>query len=186
MNKILGPLIGGALCLLLSGCSENTEVALTANAFAPQGHNVYLRGEMNDDAVLSSYLLVKQDDDSYCTLAPLRADWSPYRFKFAAANWEAGSNFGFADPPGVMREGSAMVRLNPNSRFEELRYYPKRDGIYRFCIVVQDDEYYASVTEAREDELSLMDDIFKRPATSSTMVDDEAATEANELSDDNS
>ncbi len=184
MNKMFAPLLCGMLSALVLGCSDTVPVAnmLTATPFAPQGHNIYLRGEMNDYAVLSSYLLVQHGEDGYCTLAPLRADWSPYRFKFAAADWAAGSNFGFADPPGVLREGSAPVRLNPNSRFEELRYYPKHDGVYRFCISVDDDgQYWGSVTPARDDELSLIDEIFKRKATSSPLNDaDETSLEETE------
>lgn len=160
-----------ALALLSSGCSDNNPVAaLTTTALAPQGHNVYLRGEMNDYAVLSSYLMTLQKAGAYCTLAPLRADWAPYRFKFADKDWSAGSNFGFATPPGILREGSAPVELNPNSRFEELRFYPKKDGIYRFCINLDDDgRYFVTVRAAKDDELSLIDTIFLQREQSSIL-----------------
>ena len=160
-----------AAVLSLAGCGSDAPLPqLAQQTLAPQGRAVYLRGEMNDYAVLYSYLLVQQPDGAYCTLAPLRADWSPYRFKFADKDWTAGSNFGFAEPPGVLREGSAPVRLNAFSRFEELRFYPKQDGIYRFCMTADEaGKYYASVRLARDEELSLMDEIFKRSEQSSAM-----------------
>ncbi len=176
MNKFFLSATAFALASCLIGCSSEPAPVLS-QAFAPQGKNVYLRGEMNDYAVMSSYLLTAREDGSYCALAPLRADWSPYRFKFASADWAAGSNFGFANPPGVLREGSAPLELNPNSRFEELRFYPKQDGIYRFCIR-QDDEgrYFATVQRAGDDELSLIDAIFRQgsAATPAPVPEDSA------------
>lgn len=126
------------------------------------GRNVYLRGEMNDYGVQSPYQLRKFEDNKYCTLAPLRSDWSPYRFKFADAKWSKGTNFGYALPPAVIREGSAKAQLNPNSRFEELRYEPEHDGIYRFCIEFEDDVPYATVTYIEEGRLTTMDEVIKR------------------------
>ncbi len=152
-----------ALCvsLMLAGCEQSAEIVnLTRPSFKIDGHSIYLRGEMNDYAVMSSYQLVQFDDDLYCTLAPLRADWAPYRFKFADAQWSEGRSFGFAEPPGFLREGSAPVKLNRFSRFEDLRYYPAKDGVYRFCVEQDDDEYYVSVTEASSEELGFIDSIF--------------------------
>lgn len=126
------------------------------------GRKVYLRGEMNDYGVQDAYELKEVEEDTYCTLAPLRADWSPYRFKFADKDWTAGTNFGFAVPPAVMREGSARVQLNPNSRFEEIRYEPAQDGIYRFCIEIEDKVPYASVNFMEESRLTTMKDVIKR------------------------
>lgn len=161
---------------LLSGCEQSASaVNLTQNAMNIEGRGVYLRGEMNDYAILSSYRLTQASDNSYCTLAPLRADWAPYRFKFADPAWTEGSNFGFAQAPGILREGSSPVKLNPFSRFEELRYYPSADGVYRFCIEIEDGEYFASVSRADESELGLIDSIFisdKEAGLSSAADDD--------------
>ncbi len=157
------------LAVLTAGCSsdsssdDNLLPGLAAvEVFAPQGKTIYLRGEMNDYAALSSYQLIKRSDGAYCTAAPLRADWSPYRFKFADADWSEGSNFGYAAPPGILRDGSAPQELNPSSRFEELRYYPRQDGIYSFCILQQSDRYFVTVAKAEQREQTLIEAIFRR------------------------
>lgn len=166
-----------ALALLAGGCSSSDDEAvalLTGQSLMPAGQPVYLRGEMNDYAVMTSYRLVKRRNGMYCTLAPLRADWAPYRFKFADSAWTAGSNFGFAEPPGVMREGSARMPLNPASRFEELRFYPNSDGVYRFCIQEEEGKFYAVVQRAPDTELTLMDELFlgKKQQRSNTSASD--------------
>lgn len=128
------------------------------------GRKVYLRGEMNDYGVQEAYELKPLEANKYCTVAPLRSDWSPYRFKFADENWTAGTNFGYAIPPAVIREGSARAQLNPNSRFEELRYEPQEDGIYRFCIEFENNVPYATVTfmeKSRLTSLVTMDDLME-------------------------
>ena len=126
------------------------------------GRAIYLRGEMNDYGVQRPYRLRQFAEKVYCTLAPLRSDWSPYRFKFADANWTAGTNFGYALPPAIMREGSSKSQLNPNSRFEELRYEPAVDGIYRFCIEYDEQNVpYASVTYLEDGKLTTMDELIK-------------------------
>lgn len=137
-------------------------VEITEHNAAFNGRNVYLRGEMNDYGVQAPYQLRKFEDNKYCTLAPLRSDWSPYRFKFADSKWTKGTNFGYALPPAVIREGSARAQLNPNSRFEELRYEPEVDGIYRFCIEFDNDVPYATVTYIEEGQLTTMDEVIKR------------------------
>ena len=150
----------GAL-VALSGCEQSASITnLTAATFKVDGKEIYLRGEMNDYAILSSYKLVKEDDYKYCALAPLRADWAPYRFKFADPAWTNGANFGFAQAPGVLREGSSPVLLNRFSRFEELRYFPSEDGVYQLCISFDWDEYYAIVSKAQHAKLGLIDSIF--------------------------
>lgn len=142
---------------------EHTEITEHNQVF--QGRNVYLRGEMNDYGVQPAYQLRKVEEGKYCTLAPLRSDWSPYRFKFADAKWTKGTNFGYAIPPAILREGSALAQLNPNSRFEELRYEPEHDGIYRFCIEFQNDVPYGSVTFIEEGRLTTMDEVIQKLVT---------------------
>ena len=111
-----------AAAFLLSSCSSNnTPVAsLVSSSFSVNSKAVYLRGEMNDYEVSESYRLRKDDEDTYCTVATLRADWAPYKFKFADADWSDGSNFGFRNPPGILHEGSSPVELTANSKFEEI------------------------------------------------------------------
>ncbi len=161
-SPILAILAGA---LMLCGCSATSEVTSADDAsktavFEIEGHRIFLRGEMNDYAVLSSYELTRFEEDSYCTLAPLRKDWAPYRFKFADAAWSSGASFGFKQAPGIIREGSTPIALNRFSRFEELKYYPSEDGVYRFCILEVDGEFYARVTRAEERELSFMEHLL--------------------------
>lgn len=80
---------------------------------------------MNDYEASETYRL-RKDGHGYCTLATLRSDWAPYKFKFADENWSKGTNFGFLTPPGVLRDGARSLELNPNSKFEEISYYPKK------------------------------------------------------------
>lgn len=139
--------------------NEAQEGALNNPLF--MGRVIYLRGEMNDYGVQRPYRLREFAPNTYCTLAPLRSDWSPYRFKFADDKWTAGTNFGYAVPPAIMREGSGKVLLNPSSRFEEVRYEPLQDGIYRFCIVYEDTVPYVTVTHLIDGKLTSMDEVLK-------------------------
>ena len=150
-----------AAAVALSACSSVPDL-ISVNAMKIDGKDIYLRGEMNDYAAISSNRLIKRDEGMYCTLAALRSDWTPYRFKFADDNWSQGSNFGYAYPPGVMRAGSAPMKLNPNSQFEELRYFPKEDAVYQFCIVQNGNEYFATVEKASDKEVGFFNDFFRR------------------------
>ena len=74
--------------VMLSACSSVSGPDLiSVNAMKINGKDIYLRGEMNDYAAISSNRLIKRDEGMYCTLAALRSDWTPYRFKFADDNW---------------------------------------------------------------------------------------------------
>ncbi len=149
-------------CAVISGCSSDSGQAAQAVAEteADTGSRaLYLRGEMNDYGVSETYRL-RERDGKLCALATLRADWSPYKFKFADAQWTAGSNFGYAAPPGTLREGSGAVKLNPESRFEELRYHVSEDGVYRFCLIKRGDGYYAEVSEADPSELQSLPQVL--------------------------
>lgn len=126
------------------------------------GREIFLRGEMNDYGVQRPYRLRRFEENTFCTLAALRSDWSPYRFKFADANWSNGTNFGYAVPPAVIRKGAARTMLNPNSRYEELRYELNEDGIYRFCLIYDNDIPYATVTRLENDKLTTMDELIKK------------------------
>ena len=55
---------------------------------------------------------------------------------------------------------SSLPTRSGQTRFEDLRYYPAKDGVYRFCVEQDDDEYYVSVTEASSEELGFIDSIF--------------------------
>ena len=163
---------------------EQADAEALGNPFF-YGRAIYLRGEMNDYSVQQPYRLRQFEDKVYCTIAPLRSDWAPYRFKFADAQWTTGTNFGFAVPPAVMREGSGKAQLNPNSRFEELRYEPTVDGLYRFCIEYNEQNVpYATVTRLEDGKLTTMDELIKRevsqavvtPTTTTTTTTTAAAT----------
>ncbi len=137
------------LCLtgmsLLSACgSTPQEVKSVATE-----HALYLRGDMNDYSVSETYRL-KSSAQGLCTEAALHADWSPYHFKFADPDWTSGSNYGYAMPPGVLEMHSRDVKLNPDSRFEDLTLKIRSDGIYRFCLIKKSDGYYASVSKVAD------------------------------------
>lgn len=158
------------LALALGACQSTPESTKTASELAAEasldhpifkGRMIYLRGEMNDFGIQGAYRLRKFDEGKYCTLAPLRSDWSPYKFKFADSAWTSGTNFGFAVPPGVLRTGSGNYQLNGKSRFEELRYEVAKDGIYRFCITIQNDVPYASVSLLEDGKLTTTEELIK-------------------------
>ena len=145
----------------IAGCASDANTSPTSyESENVTGDGVlYLRGEMNDYAEAEAYRL-RSYQGGKCALATLRSDWSPYKFKFADRSWSRGNNYGFATPPGVLRQGSAPVKLNPNSQFEELRYYVKKDGIYRFCIVDKSDGSYATVEPASEEDKSSLSSLL--------------------------
>lgn len=152
-----------AAAFLLSSCSSNNApvASLVPGGFSINEKAVYLRGEMNDYEVSESYRLRKDDEDTYCTVATLRADWAPYKFKFADADWTDGSNFGYRNPPGILHEGSTPVELSANSKFEEISFYPKSDGVYRFCLIKNDNHFFASVQKTSHRSLLSMAQLMK-------------------------
>ncbi len=138
----------------LAGCTGSSD-ADDAAPDAQAGNPLYLRGDMNDYGVSGNFKL-KQADDGMCTEAALRAEWSPYHFKFADEYWSKGTNYGFMEGPGAISDGSAPVKLNPESKFEDLTLTVTKDGIYRFCLVKQADGAFATVKFVRDgDEKSL-------------------------------
>lgn len=165
--------------LMLAGCSNSTATSNTqgtagvgmsgteaylntptAESLTVQNKTIYLLGEMNQFKPNSAYALVQQGENRYCTVSALRSDWSPYRFKFADAAWSSGTNFGFAKPPGTIYEGSAPVQLNANSRFEEIKFYPKEDGLYRFCLLKKGNEYFAEVDMVGSQNLAYLEKLL--------------------------
>lgn len=134
-------------CIVMAGCSSSID------ELKEDGNNaLYLRGEMNDYAVSEIYRL-REHNGALCTFATLRSDWAPYKFKFADKSWSDGSNFGYKEPPGVMREHSSLVALNSHSKFEEVRFYPQSDGVYRFCLIEKSGQYFAEVVKAQDNEI---------------------------------
>lgn len=168
---LLNSLVVGILAV--TGCSSSSQTAADAMSGATQvaknvpysERKIYLRGEMNDYEVSESYLLKLEQDSKKCTYANLRQDWAPYKFKFADAKWTEGTNFGFMNPPGVMREGSRSIELNPSSRFEEILFYPNQDGTYRFCLSEKSGKYYVSVERASHKDLLTLSHIFNKKMT---------------------
>ena len=143
-----------ALCL--SACSTSEP----ENAVEIE-HALYLRGEMNDYAVSETYRL-REEDEGLCTLATLRSDWSPYRFKFADAQWSAGHSFGYKEPPGVLRPHSGPLALNPDSKFEDISFYPEEDGVYRFCLIERDGEFLVTVDRTEQTEFKFLSQAIER------------------------
>ncbi len=159
--------------MAVTGCSSSSENTTDAVSGATESskevpvseRKIYLRGEMNDYEVSESYLLKTEQDSKKCTYANLRQDWAPYKFKFADAKWTEGTNFGFLNPPGVMREGSRSVELNPSSRFEEISFYPNQDGTYRFCLSEKGGKYYVHVEKASHKDLLTLSHLFNKKIT---------------------
>lgn len=162
--KISNLFIRSIVCAtILSGCSSGGDSAVKSimpGGYSINGNAIYLRGEMNDYEVSETYRL-RQNGEGYCALATLRADWAPYKFKFADKDWSEGTNFGFLNPPGVLREGARAIELTPNSNFEEISYYPKADGVYRFCLIPRGDRYYVTVNKSSKKELPSMAQVIK-------------------------
>ena len=162
--KLSKTFLGSIACaLLISGCSSKMPESvgnLLSSGYSIDGRGVYLRGEMNDYEVSETYRL-RKSDEGYCVLANLRADWAPYKFKFADENWTNGSNFGFLNPPGVYRQGSRPIELNPNSKFEEISFYPKTDGVYNFCLIEQKGQFFVTISKSSKKELPSMAQLIK-------------------------
>ena len=147
-----------SLCAsLLVACQSSNDLDMTAfNNLSFDGKTIYLVGEMNDYKISQAYALKKEEDNRFCVVTALRSDLAPYRFKFTDENWSNGTNFGFKNPPGTMYEGSAMQALNANSRFEDMRFYPEKDGMYSFCLIKSNDSYYAQVSAVDKKELAYL------------------------------
>ncbi|MDY6321794.1 MAG: pullulanase [Succinivibrio sp.] len=105
---------------------------------------LYLRGDMNDYSAQPEFLLKDSGEEGRCASAEIKADWSPYKFKFADKDWTPGTNFGFAKQPFI-DAGGAEVLLNPNSKFEDISFSVKQSGVYRFCLIKRDGQYFATV-----------------------------------------
>ena len=159
ITKIFGAVF---VCASLCSCSEQTEHVknIVSNALTINDKAIYLRGEMNDYEVSETYRL-RKSGAGFCTLATLRSDWAPYKFKFADENWSEGTSFGYMNPPGVIRDGIKAIELNPNSKFEEISYFPKADGVYRFCLIPQNGKYFVTVTRSSKKELPTMAQLIK-------------------------
>lgn len=131
--------------MLFSGCSVEPQIQETAST----ENALYLRGDMNDYAVSETYRL-KPSQYGLCTEVALHADWSPYHFKFADAKWSQGNNYGYAMPPGSLEEQSRDLKLNANSKFEDVTLRVRHDGVYRLCLIKKDDGAYASVSKVAD------------------------------------
>ena len=83
--------------------------------FIINNNNRFKKSFCIDDYEVSETYRLRKANEGYCTLATLRADWAPYKFKFADENWSNGTNFGYLNPPGVLKEGSRTIPLNPPS-----------------------------------------------------------------------
>ena len=133
LTAVLAGVIG------LTGCSSGGSSGSSGSGEGGAdvfGTQIYLRGEMNDWAVGSQYMVQKVSDKVYMASAELNVDWAPYKYKFADSAWTAGTNFGYKDQPGIYEYGGEPVVLNPKSIFEEVKFTPPENGIYDFYIDV--------------------------------------------------
>ena len=127
--------------LVLAGCASNGDSAAAGGATAGAGgaevfgKPIYLRGEMNDWAAKPEFLVQKVEDGVFMAKAELKVDYAPYKFKFADSAWTPGTNFGYLTAPGVFEKDP--IELNPNSKFEEVKFTPPKDGDYDFYLDVR-------------------------------------------------
>jgi hypothetical protein len=145
MFKKMLLMVLAASALVMSGCASDNKSAAAAAAPAGAGgadvfgKEIYLRGEITEEnpwAPLPEYKVVMVEKGVYkATGKKLRVDFSPYKFKFADTDWTPGTNFGYATAPGVFE--TDPVELNPNSKFEEVKFTPPVDGDYDFYLDVR-------------------------------------------------
>ena len=139
-------MVFAASALVLSGCASDGKSATAAASAVPGaggadvfGKENYLRGEISESdpwAPLPENKVVMVETGVYkATGKQLRVDFAPYKFKFADKDWTPGTNFGYAQAPGVFEKDP--VELNPNSKFEEVKFTPPADGDYDFYIDVR-------------------------------------------------
>lgn len=75
---------------------------------------------------------------------PLIADGQPYEWKFGDAAWQCGTNFGF-------KTGTADIQLgerretNKCAAFDNFKFTPAEDGVYRFFLDWSGDEPYVYI-----------------------------------------
>lgn len=136
-----------------SGSSDGAAAAGGPGAADVFGKPIYLRGEITDPNwnPLTEMLIQKVGDNVWKATADLKADYSPYKFKFADSFWTPGTNFGYASEsaPGVYNLGGDPIVLNPNSKFEEVKFSPETDGKYDFFIEKQGEKFITYVKPAQ-------------------------------------
>ncbi len=145
MFKNLLMMVFAASALVMSGCASDGKTAAAgaggsaAGGADVFGKEIYLRGEITEEnpwAPLPEYKLVLVEKGVYkATAHKLKIDWAPYKFKFADSAWTPGTNFGYLTAPGVFEKDP--VELNPNSKFEEVKFTPPADGDYDFYLDVR-------------------------------------------------
>ena len=128
--------------LVMSGCASDTKTAAAgasaggAGGADVFGREIYLRGEITESnpwAPLPENKVVMVEKGVYKASAKgLKVDYAPYKFKFADSAWTPGTNFGYLTAPGVFEKDP--VELNPNSKFEEVKFTPPVDGDYDFYL----------------------------------------------------
>ena len=147
MFKKMLMMVFAASALVMTGCASDGKTAAGASSAAGGatggadvfGKEIYLRGEITEEnpwAALPAYKLVMVEKGVYkATAKALKVDWAPYKYKFADSAWTPGTNFGYLTAPGVFEKDP--VELNPNSKFEEVKFTPPADGDYDFYIDVR-------------------------------------------------
>ena len=148
MFKKMLMMVFAASAMVMSGCASDGKTAAAGASSAAGGatggadvfgKEIYLRGEITEEnpwAALPAYKLVMVEKGVYkATAKALKVDWAPYKYKFADSAWTPGTNFGYLNAPGVFEKDP--VELNPNSKFEEVKFTPAKDGDYDFYLDVR-------------------------------------------------
>ena len=148
MFKKMLMMVFAASAMVMSGCASDGKTAAAGASSAAGGatggadvfgKEIYLRGEITEEnpwAPLPAYKLVMVEKGVYkATAKALKVDWAPYKYKFADSAWTPGTNFGYLTAPGVFEKDP--VELNPNSKFEEVKFTPAKDGDYDFYLDVR-------------------------------------------------
>lgn len=117
-----------------------------AEDYLVNGKVIYLRGQMNNYDATDEFAL-KQTDVGGCVNTKLVRTT---KFKFADRDWSRGTNFGYTRN-GTIKEGDNVgIELNPDSMYEDLTFYPPQVGVYKFCLIKNNNKYYVTINKTSE------------------------------------
>ena len=123
-----------------------------AEDYIINGKVIYLRGQMNNYDATDEYAL-KQTDVGGCVNTRLVRTT---KFKFADRDWSRGTNFGYTRI-GTIKEGDNVgIELNPDSMYEDLTFYPPQVGVYKFCLIKNNDKYYVTINKTSEKAVNIV------------------------------
>lgn len=117
-----------------------------AEDYIINGKVIYLRGQMNNYDATDEYAL-KQTDVGGCVNTRLVRTT---KFKFADRDWSRGTNFGYTRISTIKEGDNVGIELNPDSMYEDLTFYPPQVGVYKFCLIKNNDKYYVTINKTSE------------------------------------